>query len=103
MEESNPYSPPQSNTVSPPDSPAPSLWNPDVAGAWSLLFTPIFGSVLLLKNWRAIGREDKIGNSAYLANYQHCHVRGDDLFRGNRFHLHHHLVLRMAKATNQIC
>ena len=63
MEESNPYSPPQSDTVSPPDSPAPSLWNPDAAGAWSLLFTPVFGSVLLLKNWRAIGREDKIGTA----------------------------------------
>ncbi len=63
MEEANPYAPPQSDTVSPTNSPAPSLWNPDAAGAWSLLFSPIFGSVLLLKNWQAIGREDKVGTA----------------------------------------
>ena len=62
----NPYEPPHSDPVpSPvsPVSPAPRLWNPDAAGAWSLLFTPVFGSILLLKNWQAIGREDKIGTA----------------------------------------
>jgi len=35
------------------------LWNPDVAGAWSLLFTPIFGSILVYKNWMAMGEEER--------------------------------------------
>jgi len=33
----------------------PMLWNPNAAGLWSLLFTPTFGSYLLMRNWRAIG------------------------------------------------
>ena len=36
-------------------SPDVQLWNPDAAGAWSLLFTPIFGSILVYKNWKSIG------------------------------------------------
>ena len=39
---------------------APDLWNPDVAGLWSVLFTPVFGSVLLLRNWQAIEEPDQI-------------------------------------------
>ena len=31
------------------------IWNPDVAGVWSLLFTPIFGSIIVHKNWQSIG------------------------------------------------
>lgn len=38
---------------------APELWNPDAAGNWSLLFTPIFGSILIGKNWEALGHADK--------------------------------------------
>jgi len=60
MDESNPYSPPLSDPVPSPAASPPDLWNPDAAGAWSLLFTPVFGSVLLLKNWQAIGRDDKV-------------------------------------------
>jgi heme/copper-type cytochrome/quinol oxidase subunit 2 len=40
------------------------LWNPDAAGAWSLLFTPVFGSILVRKNWKAIGDEDKVRQGA---------------------------------------
>lgn len=36
-----------------------SLWNPDAAGAWSILFSPIFGSILVRSNWRELGDEDK--------------------------------------------
>jgi hypothetical protein len=36
-------------------SPAPALWNPDAAGVWSVFLTPVFGSVLLLRNWEALG------------------------------------------------
>jgi hypothetical protein len=54
----NPYAPPRSNLeIAPPLGPAPPLWNPDAAGAWSLLFTPVFGSTLVLLNWKAIGDE----------------------------------------------
>ena len=56
MTGTNPYAPPRSNLeIAPPRGPAPQLWNPDAAGLWSLLFTPIFGSTLVLLNWKAIG------------------------------------------------
>ena len=58
MADANPYTPPQSDITPETESPTPGLWNPDAAGAWSLLFSPIFGSVLLLKNWQAMGRPD---------------------------------------------
>ncbi|HEX8614765.1 MAG TPA: hypothetical protein VF800_26075 [Telluria sp.] len=31
------------------------LWNPDAAACWSLLFTPLFGTYLLIRNWEALG------------------------------------------------
>jgi heme/copper-type cytochrome/quinol oxidase subunit 2 len=39
---------------------APALWNPEAAGGWSLIFTPIFGAILVLKNWQALGAKEKI-------------------------------------------
>ena len=33
----------------------PVLWDPDLLGLATLVFTPIFGSVLLGKNWQALG------------------------------------------------
>lgn len=51
----NPYAAPTAALSKENADVAPPLWNPDAAGAWSLLFTPIFGSILLLKNWQAIG------------------------------------------------
>jgi len=39
---------------------APALWNPEAAGGWSLFFTPIFGSILVLRNWQALGVKEKI-------------------------------------------
>ena len=57
----NPFEPPKAaldgTAVVAEDAPA--LWNPDAAGAWSLLFTPVFGSILVRKNWKAIGDDDK--------------------------------------------
>jgi hypothetical protein len=38
---------------------APRLWNPAAAGCWSLLFTPVFH----MKNWRALGNEEKAGQA----------------------------------------
>lgn len=42
---------------------APVLWNPEAAGAWSLIFNPIFGSILVLMNWQTLGAKDKIRNA----------------------------------------
>ena len=33
----------------------PALWNPNAAAAWSLLFTPVFGAVLHMRNARTMG------------------------------------------------
>jgi len=33
----------------------PALWRPSAVAAWSLLFTPVFGSWLLMHNWRVLG------------------------------------------------
>ncbi|HLA08249.1 MAG TPA: hypothetical protein VJ022_12435 [Anaerolineales bacterium] len=42
---------------------APALWNPIAAGSWSLVFTPIFGAILVLMNWQAMGEKEKIRGS----------------------------------------
>ena len=34
---------------------APPLWNPNAAASWSLLFTPVFGTILHWRNWSAMG------------------------------------------------
>lgn len=41
----------------------PKLWNPNATTLWSLLFTPIFGSLLQNKNWEALGEQEKADNS----------------------------------------
>lgn len=38
---------------------APELWNPNAAANWSLLFTPIFGAFLHMRNWQALGEPDR--------------------------------------------
>ena len=35
----------------------PALWNPNAAAAWSLLFTPVFGAALHMRNARTMGDE----------------------------------------------
>jgi heme/copper-type cytochrome/quinol oxidase subunit 2 len=42
---------------------APVLWNPEAAGAWSLILNPVFGSSLVLMNWQRLGVKDKIRNA----------------------------------------
>ncbi|MEO1370024.1 MAG: hypothetical protein AAFX50_22815 [Acidobacteriota bacterium] len=60
----NPYAPPAA-PVDPYAQPgvraseAPPLWNPDAAGVWSLLLSPVFGSVLIWLNWRRLGEDAK--------------------------------------------
>lgn len=59
--EDNRYAPPKAivedrgdeSTVAPP------LWNPNAASNWSLLFTPIFGTLLHLRNWEALGEVER--------------------------------------------
>src|SRR5689334_11037068 len=55
----NPYAAPAAPLT---DSPhliekAPTLWNPRAAAAWSLMFSPTFGAILHMLNWRALGDE----------------------------------------------
>jgi hypothetical protein len=38
-------------------TPAAPLWNPDLAAALSIVFTPIFGAVIHALNWTALGDE----------------------------------------------
>jgi hypothetical protein len=54
----NPYAPPgvEMAVEAPTPGSVPALWNPDAAGAWSLVFSPIFGSALVLKNWQTLGQ-----------------------------------------------
>jgi len=57
----NPYAPPRAEVddVGPQAAPMPALWNPNAAANWSLLFTPAFGAYLHMKNWQALGQQDK--------------------------------------------
>ena len=54
----NPYATPDAE-ITPAFSDAPQMWNPNGAGNWSLLFTPVFGSFLVWKNWQAIGESSR--------------------------------------------
>jgi hypothetical protein len=42
---------------------SPPLWNPGAATAWSLLFSPIFGAFVQMKNWQALGETEKAATS----------------------------------------
>lgn len=46
---------PQS-TIAPPAAP---VWNPDVAAALSIVFTPVFGAVIHAINWSRLGQESR--------------------------------------------
>ncbi|MEM9347986.1 MAG: hypothetical protein AAGB26_15365 [Planctomycetota bacterium] len=37
----------------------PQLWHPNAAANWSILFTPVFGAVLHMQNWRALGEPER--------------------------------------------
>ena len=57
--ESTVYNPPEADLQLESRHQNVSLWNPDAAGAWSILFSPIFGSILVRSNWRELGDEGK--------------------------------------------
>jgi hypothetical protein len=41
----------------------PELWNPNAAGLWSLIFSPIFGTWLHARNWKTLQEEEKYRKS----------------------------------------
>jgi hypothetical protein len=62
----NPYSNPTKHVeaeVRPLDGQSPSLWNPNAAANWSLIFSPAFGAFLHMKNWEALGQPEKAAAS----------------------------------------
>lgn len=63
MQEHNPYAPPRADVAAPMARPAPAaapaLWNPNAAASWSLLLSPVFGALLHMKNWQALGEPGK--------------------------------------------
>jgi len=77
MQDENRYAPPQAQVddVGARAAARPALWNPGAAASWSLLLTPIFGSLLHMANWRALGEPEKaetsrrwaLANVAYIA------------------------------------
>jgi hypothetical protein len=69
MADINPFEPPKAdlNAGSVAVASAP-IWNPTAAALWSLLFSPIFGSVLIGLNWRALGQPQRaLGAWGWLA------------------------------------
>jgi hypothetical protein len=67
MPEQNPYAPPRAQVADIDElasgESAPALWNPNAAASWSLLFTPIFGAYLHMRNWQALGQPEKAASS----------------------------------------
>jgi hypothetical protein len=57
---SNPYAPPKAFVADiAGQEESPPLWNPNAAANWSLLFSPVFGAYLQMKNWEALGEPEK--------------------------------------------
>ena len=64
----NPYAPPNASVQDvATQQESPALWNPGAAGGWSLLFSPIFGAIIHMKNWQALGEPEKAKQSKYWA------------------------------------
>lgn len=62
--ETNPYAPPASAVADVVQRQAvPALWNPNAAANWSLLFSPVFGALLHMKNWQALGEPEKAASA----------------------------------------
>ena len=61
----NPYAPPRAVVENAPlgTTAAPPLWNPNAAANWCLLFSPVFGTWLHMKNWTAL-KEAERANAA---------------------------------------
>ena len=60
MSQENPYAPPTAAVAdigTATAAPRPPLWNPGAAASWSLLLSPVFGAILHMKNWQAMGEQ----------------------------------------------
>jgi len=60
--DNNPYAAPKADVAdvgTHASGPLPALWNPNAAASWSLLFSPIFGAFIHMKNWQAMGEPEK--------------------------------------------
>jgi ABC-type cobalt transport system substrate-binding protein len=56
----NQYAPPKSRLADiGQEGVSPPIWNPNSAENWSLLFTPVFGAFLHMKNWEVLGEPGK--------------------------------------------
>jgi len=64
MSSVNPYAPPSAEIADVAVHEAsPALWNPNAAACWSLIFSPVFGGILHMKNWQAMGRPEEAASS----------------------------------------
>ncbi len=54
-----PVAPSEPSAAVPEWTGVPALWNPKALRYWSFLFSWVFGSILMAKNWRALGRPDR--------------------------------------------
>ena len=62
----NPFEPPKADLLRADDgAAAPPLWNPNAAGLWSVFLSPIFGSILVRENWKALDEPGKARAGAY--------------------------------------
>ena len=66
----DPYAPPQTDLSAPAAELEnnPPLWNPNAAAMWSLLFSPVFGALVHMKNWQAMGEPEKAAASKRLTD-----------------------------------
>lgn len=55
----NPFAPPKAKLSDAADQASPPLWNPNAAANWSLVFSPVFGALVHMKNWQALGESGK--------------------------------------------
>jgi hypothetical protein len=60
MGEHAPAATPQDDAAS---STPVSLWNPEAAAMWSLVFSPAFGAYLHMRNWQQLGQKKKAAES----------------------------------------
>jgi hypothetical protein len=59
----NPFAPPKAKLSDVADGASPPLWNPNAAANWSLLFSPVFGALVHMKNWQALGQTSKASSA----------------------------------------
>lgn len=59
----NPFAPPKARLSDVADEATQPLWNPNAAANWSLLFSPVFGALIHMKNWQALGESSKAASA----------------------------------------